>query len=66
MLERIGSPTLVLASELDPFSVSAEETADALPDSALVMLPSADHFAFLEAENGPAWSRAVLDFLARD
>jgi pimeloyl-ACP methyl ester carboxylesterase len=66
MLERIGSPTLVLASELDPFSVSAEETADALPDSALVMLPGADHFAFLEAENGPAWSRAVLDFLARD
>lgn len=65
VLERIDAPTLVLAAELDPFSASAQETADALPDSALVMLPGADHFAFLEPENRAAWCRAVLDIPAR-
>jgi pimeloyl-ACP methyl ester carboxylesterase len=64
LLERIDAPTLVLAAELDPFSSAAGETAECLPNSTLVMLTGADHFAFLEVENGPAWSAAVLDFLA--
>jgi pimeloyl-ACP methyl ester carboxylesterase len=64
MLERIDAPTLVVAAELDPFSASAEETAERLPNSTLVSLPGADHFAFLEAENRAAWSAAVLEFLS--
>ena len=62
-LERIGAPTLVLAAELDPFAATAEETADRLSDSVLVVLPGADHFTFLERESRGAWCRAVLDFL---
>jgi pimeloyl-ACP methyl ester carboxylesterase len=63
LLERIDAPTLVLGAELDPFSASAEETADRLSDPTLVVLPGADHFTFLERENRGAWCRAVLDFL---
>ena len=64
LLEGIDAPTLVLAAELDPFAATAEETHELLPDSTLVVLPDADHFTFLEPENRPAWSRAILDFLA--
>jgi pimeloyl-ACP methyl ester carboxylesterase len=64
LLERIDAPTLVLAAALDPFSASADETAEHLLDSTLTVLPGADHFAFLEPENRAAWCGAVLDFLA--
>jgi pimeloyl-ACP methyl ester carboxylesterase len=64
LLERIEAPTLVLTTELDPFALAGPEAADHLPDATLVELPGADHFAFLEAENRPAWCRAILDFLS--
>jgi proline iminopeptidase len=65
-LGRIEAPTLVLVGELDPFGgASAREMAGALPDPTLVVLPGADHFAFLESDDRrAAWSQAVLDFLA--
>ena len=64
LLERIEAPTLVLACERDPFAAAADETAVALPTPTVVTIPRADHFAFLDPEACPAWSRAVLDFLA--
>jgi pimeloyl-ACP methyl ester carboxylesterase len=63
MLERIAAPTLVLASDLDPFAAAARETADHLPDATIVALPDADHFTFLEHANRTAWSLAILSFL---
>jgi proline iminopeptidase len=64
LLERVEAPTLVLATELDPFALAAPETADHLPNATVVELPGADHFAFLEPEKRPAWCTAILEFLA--
>ena len=62
-LPRIEAPTLVLSGDHDAFGgPTAEEIADALPDSTSAVVPG-DHFTFLEPENRAAWSRAVLDFL---
>jgi pimeloyl-ACP methyl ester carboxylesterase len=64
LLGQIVAPTLLITGEGDPFRHSMDEMADALPDSASTLIPGADHFVLLEPENRPAWSRAVLDFLA--
>jgi pimeloyl-ACP methyl ester carboxylesterase len=64
LLGQIVAPTLLITGEGDPFRHSMDEMADALPDSASVLIPGADHFVLLEPENRPAWSRAVLEFLA--
>ena len=63
LLQAIGSPTLVIFGELDPFTSAAGEMADALPDATLVVLRDADHFVFLESDHRADWSRAVLEFL---
>jgi proline iminopeptidase len=63
-LQRIDAPTLVLGGDQDPFGLSTqEEIAAALPNATLVMLSGVDHFPFLVAEQRPAWSQAVLEFL---
>src|SRR5262249_58818439 len=63
LLQAIGSPTLLIFGELDPFTSAAGEMADALPDATLVVLRDADHFVFLEDNHRADWSRAVLEFL---
>jgi proline iminopeptidase len=64
LLDRIETPTLVLAAEHDFFEPSAAEIAASLPDPTLIVIPGSDHFSYLEPEGRAAWSRAVLDFLA--
>jgi pimeloyl-ACP methyl ester carboxylesterase len=62
-LPRIEARTLVLCGDHDAFGgPAAEEIAEGLPDSTSAVVPG-DHFTFLEPENRPAWSRAVIDFL---
>jgi pimeloyl-ACP methyl ester carboxylesterase len=66
LLAQIAAPTLVIAGDRDPFGgPTLEEIAAALPRATVVTLPGADHFPFLEPEGRAAWSRAVLEFLAR-
>jgi pimeloyl-ACP methyl ester carboxylesterase len=65
MLGRIEAPTLVIAGERDAFGgPTSEEIAEALADPAVVTVPGADHFAFLEPGMREPWSRAILDFLS--
>ena len=62
-LPRIEAPTLVLTADHDAFGgPTAEEIAEALPDSRSAVVPG-DHFTFLEPDNRAAWSGAVLEFL---
>lgn len=62
-LPRIEASTLVLSGDHDAFGgPTAEEIADQLPDSTSAVV-SGDHFTFLEPENRPAWSRAVIESL---
>jgi pimeloyl-ACP methyl ester carboxylesterase len=63
LLQAIGSPTLLIFGELDPFTSTAGEMADALPDATLVVVRGADHFVFLENDHRADWSKAVLEFL---
>jgi pimeloyl-ACP methyl ester carboxylesterase len=63
VLASVTAETLVIAGELDPFISGSRETAEALPNATLVILPDADHFPFLEPGREAAWSQAVLDFL---
>jgi pimeloyl-ACP methyl ester carboxylesterase len=63
-LARIDAPALVIGGELDPFGgPTVDEIAAALPHPTVVIVPRADHFAFLEPGHRAAWSRAVLEFL---
>ena len=63
-LARIEAPTLVITGELDPFGgPTVDEIAAALPHPTVVIVPGADHFAFLEPGHRAPWSRAVLEFL---
>jgi pimeloyl-ACP methyl ester carboxylesterase len=65
LLGRVGAPTLVIAGDCDPFGgATVDEIAEALPNPMVVKVAGADHFVFLEPDGRPAWSRAVLEFLA--
>lgn len=64
LLARIEAPTLLITGDLDPFRLSMDEMSAALPNSTRTLIPGADHFVLLEPENRPAWTRAILDFLA--
>jgi proline iminopeptidase len=65
LLARIDAPALVIAGDQDAFAgPTVDEIAAALPQPTVVIVPGADHFAFLEPDHRAAWSRAVLDFLA--
>jgi proline iminopeptidase len=62
-LDDVTAPTLVLTGSDDAFADSAPEIADHLTDAMVVIIPGADHFAFLEPANRGPWSQAILDFL---
>ena len=65
-LNRIDSPTLVIAGDEDPFGPPVpQEIAAELPKPTRHIVPGADHFPYLEADHRTEWSRAILGFLAR-
>lgn len=62
-LERLRTPTLVIAGRRDFMADAAVHIADAMPQARLVMIGDCGHFAFLECA---APARAALDrFMAR-
>jgi pimeloyl-ACP methyl ester carboxylesterase len=63
LLGRIDAPTLLITGDWDPFRHSMDEMAAELPNSSSVLIPGADHFLLLEAEQRPAWAQAILEFL---
>ena len=61
-LGTISCPTLVVHSELDPIPFeSSQFIADAIPRAELVVIPGANHFAFLE--DPEAFAASVEPFL---
>lgn len=64
-LGRIRCPTLVVHAERDPIpEASSRFLADRIPGAAFALLPSANHFAFLEAPT--TFFGIVKPFLARN
>jgi proline iminopeptidase len=62
-LGSISCPTLVVHAELDPIPLASSRfIADAIPDAELVVIPGANHFAFIE--DPEAFVEAVEPFLA--
>lgn len=65
VLRTIRTPALILRAECDyvPW-IDTREYRDTLPDATLVYLPGAGHG--ITGDAGPAYLRAILDFLAGD
>jgi len=64
-LGRLGAPTLVVAGELDALTppAASRALAEAVPGAALVEIPGAGHFPWVDAPE--AFRAAVEGFLAR-
>jgi pimeloyl-ACP methyl ester carboxylesterase len=62
-LSSISCPTLVVHAELDPIPLeSSRFIADTIPGGHLVVIPNANHFAFMEDPD--AFGAALEPFLA--
>jgi pimeloyl-ACP methyl ester carboxylesterase len=59
-LERISSPTLVLAGDEDPLAIRPQVLADALPSATLTML-GGDH---MQALGDARFATSIVEFLA--
>jgi pimeloyl-ACP methyl ester carboxylesterase len=59
-LDRISSPTLVLAGDTDPLAIRPQVLADAIPDATLQIL-AGNH---IEALGDPRFTQSIVDFLA--